>query len=105
MREKTQYKSKFSHGLMFHHFHDNKSYKKSQGSISKQEFEKIINLVGQKNILSPNEYIDRMLNNKLKKNKSKFSPEQALKIIKIFMEKNIIKDYFKIKILTVILKN
>lgn len=32
------------HGLMFHHFHDKNNHVPSQGSISAQEFSKIISL-------------------------------------------------------------
>ena len=42
----------FFHGIVFHHFHDFVKHKKSQGSISKDEFYKIINFIGKKNILS-----------------------------------------------------
>ena len=48
-------------GLMFHHFHS-KSHKKTQGSISKTKFEKIIKDIGIKNIVSARSF----LNNKKK---------------------------------------
>ncbi|MGP1410587.1 MAG: hypothetical protein ACTTKD_02035 [Peptoanaerobacter stomatis] len=32
----------FSHGIMFHHFHDDKGHIKSQGSIAYKELENII---------------------------------------------------------------
>ena len=35
----------FFHGIMFHHFHDGKFHKKSQGSISKDDFYKIIKFI------------------------------------------------------------
>ena len=35
----------FFHGIMFHHFHDNKDHLKGQGSISKDEFVKIIKFI------------------------------------------------------------
>lgn len=62
------YNSKFYHGLMFHHFHDLKNYKKTQGSISKDELYKIIKFVGIKNILTPIKFIELLNINKLKKN-------------------------------------
>ena len=41
-------KNNFFHGIMFHHFHDNNIHTKGQGSISKDEFYKIINFIGKK---------------------------------------------------------
>ncbi len=35
----------FFHGIMFHHFHDNKIHLKSQGSIDKDDFYKMINFM------------------------------------------------------------
>ena len=43
--------NKFYHGIMFHHFHDDNIHTKSQGSINKDDFFKIINFIGKKNIL------------------------------------------------------
>lgn len=57
----------FSHGIMFHHFHDRNIHKKSQGSISAKEFEKILNFIGFENILDPKEFINLLKSNKLKK--------------------------------------
>ena len=51
---------------MFHHFHNFKNYKKTQGSISKNQFIKIINFIGKKNIVSADEYIYKLNNKKLK---------------------------------------
>ena len=45
----------FFHGIMFHHFHDSGVHSKGPGSLSKDEFYKIINFVGRKNILDANE--------------------------------------------------
>ena len=56
----------FNHGIMFHHFHNFKNYKKTQGSISKNQFIKIINFIGKKNIVSADEYIYKLNNKKLK---------------------------------------
>ena len=36
----------FYHGIMFHHFHDDKLHLKSQGSITKDQFYKLINYIG-----------------------------------------------------------
>ena len=45
-------------GIMFHEFHDNKAFAKSQGSISKDQFYKIIKKIGKRNILSPQNFLD-----------------------------------------------
>ena len=58
----------FCHGIMFHHFHDDIRHKKSQGSISAKEFEKIIKFVGLKNILEPKIFIDLLREKKIQKN-------------------------------------
>lgn len=57
----------FSHGVMFHHFHDKYNFKKSQGSISANQFKKIIKFIGKKNIISPNDFLDLVNKKKLKK--------------------------------------
>ena len=61
-------KNNFFHGIMFHHFHDDKVHTKSQGSISKDDFYKIINFIGIKNILNADIFYEKFLNNKLKDN-------------------------------------
>ena len=58
----------FFHGIMFHHFHDGKVHTKGQGSISKDDFYKIINFIGIKNILNADIFYEKFLNNKLKDN-------------------------------------
>ncbi len=58
----------FLHGIMFHHFHDKEKHKKYQGSISQNDIYKLIKYVGKKNIISPDEFLDRV---KKKKYKSK----------------------------------
>ena len=40
--------NKFFHGIMFHHLHDNKIHLKSQGSINKNDFFKMLNFIGRK---------------------------------------------------------
>jgi peptidoglycan/xylan/chitin deacetylase (PgdA/CDA1 family) len=50
---------------MFHHLHDDKKYKKGQGSVSSKEFYKIIDFVGEKNILDAPEFINRLKERKL----------------------------------------
>ncbi len=59
-------KNNFFHGIMFHHFHDNGIHKKGQGSIDKNDFYKIINFIGRKNILDADVFFDKFKNNKLK---------------------------------------
>lgn len=61
-------KNNFPHGIMFHHFHDEKKYKKSQGSISKNDFYKIINFIGRKNIIDAQIFQQKFKEKKLKKN-------------------------------------
>ncbi len=61
-------KKKYFHGIMFHNFHDHKKHKIGQGSISKEQFLKIINFIGKKNILSADEFINKYNNKTLKKN-------------------------------------
>ncbi len=51
-----------SFGLMFHHFHDNSNFKRSEGSISKKQFKRII-LDFKKNILTPQEFKDVISSN------------------------------------------
>ena len=43
---------------MFHHFHSSK-YKKSEGSISKNDFEKILNKTKLKNIISADQFLSK----------------------------------------------
>ena len=61
------YKIRFDHGIMFHHFHDNKIHFPSQCSIDKNQLNGIINLIGKKNILNPNEFFKKLKKNKNKK--------------------------------------
>lgn len=53
---------------MFHHFHDDILHSKSQGSISKDDFYKIINYIGRENILDADIFFERFKNKKLEKN-------------------------------------
>lgn len=63
-----KYKSNFYHGIMFHHFHNNHIHTRSQGSINAKQLEKIINLIGKKNILDPKVFISKFSKKDLKKN-------------------------------------
>jgi peptidoglycan/xylan/chitin deacetylase (PgdA/CDA1 family) len=58
------YLKKVPHGIMFHHFH-NEKHPKSQGSISEDDFVKILDYVGYDKILSPEEWLERLAKNKL----------------------------------------
>jgi peptidoglycan/xylan/chitin deacetylase (PgdA/CDA1 family) len=58
----------FYHGIMLHHFHDNGIHSKSQGSIDKDDFYKMINFIGRNNILDADVFFEKFKNNKLKKN-------------------------------------
>ena len=68
----------FSHGIMFHHFHDNIKHLSGQGSISQLQFKKIIKYVGPENILNPKEFINN-LKNKKKSKKLCITFDDALK--------------------------
>lgn len=61
-------KKNFFHGIMFHHFHDKKNFLKSQGSISKEEFLKIIEKIGIKNILNADLFEKQLYQKKIKSN-------------------------------------
>lgn len=41
-------KRKFPQGIMFHHFHDKIKHPEGQGSISKDDFYRLIKYVGKK---------------------------------------------------------
>ena len=45
---------------MFHHFHDNKKYLKSQGSINQNQLLKIIKYIGRDNILNADEFCEKL---------------------------------------------
>lgn len=72
-------KNDFYHGIMFHHFHDNKIFKKSQGSISKDQFYKIIKIIGRKNILNANDFYEKLKTKKLKNNETCLTFDDGLK--------------------------
>ena len=69
----------FFHGIMFHHFHDDKIHKKGQGSISKDDFYKLIKFIGRKNILDANIFFEKLKENKLKENEVCFTFDDAIK--------------------------
>ena len=51
---------------MFHHFHNDKIHKRGQGSISKNDFYKLIKFLGRKNILNAHEFLLRFKEKRLK---------------------------------------
>tara|TARA_Y100000816_G_scaffold276755_1_gene246260 strand:+ start:449 stop:1417 length:969 start_codon:yes stop_codon:yes gene_type:complete len=69
----------FFHGIMFHHFHDDKFHKAGQGSISKDDFYNLINFIGRENILDAKIFLDKYKNNKLKENDVCFTFDDAIK--------------------------
>lgn len=69
----------FYHGIMFHYFHGNKTHKKSQGSIDKDQLSNIIKKIGRKNILNADEFFYRHLEKKLKSNNVCFTFDDGLK--------------------------
>lgn len=64
---------------MFHHFHDEKKHKKSQGSISRDEFYKIIKFIGKKNILNADSFFQMLKEKKLKSNHVCLTFDDAIK--------------------------
>ena len=72
-------KNNFYHGIMFHHFHDNGVHTKGQGSIDKDDFYKIINFIGRKNILDAHVFFEKFKNNKLKENEVCLTFDDAIK--------------------------
>ena len=69
----------FYHGIMFHHFHDNAIHTKVQGSIDKNDFFKMINFIGRKNILDADVFYEKFKNNKLKNNEVCLTFDDAIK--------------------------
>jgi len=61
-------KSHGPYGLMFHYFHDGLKHKPSQGSISKDQFEKILKKVDLENIIPAKKWADKTENDSLENN-------------------------------------
>ena len=72
-------KNSFTHGVMFHHFHDKNNFKKGQGSISANQLYKIIRFIGKKNIISPEDFLELVNNNNLNKNYCCLTFDDSLK--------------------------
>lgn len=64
---------------MFHHFHDDNLYTKSQGSINKDTLYKLIKYIGRENILNAEEFIIRLHEKKLSKKNVCFTFDDGLK--------------------------
>ena len=69
----------FFHGIMFHHFHDKGVHKKSQGSISSDDFLKMIDFIGRDNILDADIFYEKFTNGELKNNEVCFTFDDAIK--------------------------
>ena len=69
----------FYHGITFHHFHDDGIHTKGQGSIDKDDFYKMINFIGRKNILDAYIFFEKFKNNKLKENEVCLTFDDAIK--------------------------
>ena len=69
----------FFHGIMFHHFHDDGLHTKGQGSISKDDFYKLIKFIGRKNILDADMFFEKFKDDKLKENEVCFTFDDAIK--------------------------
>src|SRR2546426_12241772 len=61
---RRQYPADIAHGLMFHHFHGG-SHAGSQGSISLNDFERILALVDVDRILTPSAWLEKLDANRL----------------------------------------
>ena len=64
---------------MFHHFHDDGIHTKGQGSISKDDFYKMINFIGRNNILDADVFFEKFKKNKLKKNEVCLTFDDSIK--------------------------
>ena len=72
-------KNNFFHGIMFHHFHDGNIHKKSQGSIDRDDFYKMLNFIGRKNILDANIFFEKFKKQKLKEREVCITFDDAVK--------------------------
>ena len=90
--------NKFFHGIMFHHFHDDLIHTKGQGSIDKDDFNKMINFIGRDNILDADVFLEKIKNNKLKSNEVCLTFDDAIKsqidVALPVLEEHKIKSFF-----------
>jgi len=91
-------KNFFYHGVMFHHFHDNKKHIKSQGSINKSTLIKLINFIGRQNIINADEFLKKFKRKELRKNHVCLTFDDSLKcqfdVAKPVLDKFKIKAFF-----------
>ncbi|MDB9739810.1 polysaccharide deacetylase family protein, partial [Candidatus Pelagibacter sp.] len=69
----------FFHGITFHHFHDDLMHTRGQGSISKDDFYKLINYIGKNNILDAEIFFEKFKNNTLKEKEVCLTFDDAIK--------------------------
>jgi len=65
---KKKYSLKFHHGIVFHRFHQKGKRSTAVGSINQDELEKILKFIGIKNIITPNQWIEKIKRKSFKKN-------------------------------------
>ena len=71
--------NKHFHGIMFHHFHDDKNHLRGQGSISKDDFVNLLKFIGKENILNAEDFLNRLKEKKLKENNICLTFDDCLK--------------------------
>ena len=64
---------------MFHHFHHESDRPYAQGSITSEQFQKIIEYIGPENILPANIWLEKAINNKLRKKEICITLDDSLK--------------------------
>ncbi|MBF96480.1 MAG: hypothetical protein CFH34_00961 [Alphaproteobacteria bacterium MarineAlpha9_Bin4] len=69
----------FFHGIMFHHFHDEKLHVKSQGSISSDDLSSLVKFIGRKNIIDAEVFYEKYYNKKLNNREVCFTFDDAIK--------------------------
>ena len=61
------YQSTFPHGIMFHRFQDSKNKNAVTGALTSKNLRKLINFIGRKRILNPDEWISKLNKGNLEK--------------------------------------
>ena len=88
----------FFHGIMFHHFHDHGIHTKSQGSIDKDTFYKIIKYIGRDNILDADVFFEKFKSNNLNEKDVCFTFDDNIKsqidVALPILEEKKIKSFF-----------
>lgn len=77
--EKNIFESVNSYPIMFHHFHNSEFPKYSQGSITDDQFEKLIEYVGRDNILDGDVWLKKYTNGELRKGETCITIDDGLK--------------------------